>query len=112
MQTAQFREAAEKAAAAPHAAAVEPDRHAKQMEGIADNVVARAEFVLARQERQRAAMNELLIKLKEETAAFELMLEAQRSMRSLSTVAGLRVMTRAPFARLVDPRPPGDGSTG
>jgi MFS family permease len=42
----------------------------------------------------------------------QFMLEAQRSMRSLSTVAGLRVMTRAPFARLVDPRPPGDGATG
>jgi hypothetical protein len=36
----------------------------------------------------------------------QFMLEAQRSMRSLSTVAGLRVMTRAPFARMVDPGPP------
>lgn len=35
----------------------------------------------------------------------EFMLEAQRSMRSLSTVAGLRVMTRAPFGRLVGQRP-------
>jgi MFS family permease len=30
----------------------------------------------------------------------EFMLEAQRSIRSLSTVAGLRVLTRAPFGRL------------
>lgn len=37
----------------------------------------------------------------------QFMLEAQRSMRSLSTVAGLRVMTRAPFSRMVDPGPPG-----
>jgi MFS family permease len=36
----------------------------------------------------------------------QFMLEAQRSMRSLSTVAGLRVITRAPFARMVDPGPP------
>jgi MFS family permease len=36
----------------------------------------------------------------------QFMLEAQRSMRSLSTVAGLRVMTRAPLARMVDPGPP------
>ncbi len=35
----------------------------------------------------------------------EFMLEAQRSMRNLSTVAGLRVMTRAPFGRMVAPPP-------
>jgi MFS family permease len=35
--------------------------------------------------------------------ARQFMLEAQRSIRNLSTVAGLRLITRAPFGRLVDP---------
>jgi MFS family permease len=36
----------------------------------------------------------------------QFMLEAQRSIRNLSTVAGLRLITRAPFGRLVDPGAP------
>lgn len=43
----------------------------------------------------------------ERQVARQFMLEAQRSIRNLSTVAGLRLITRAPFGRLVDP---GDGS--
>jgi hypothetical protein len=77
-QTAQFRESAERAATAPQAAAIELDRQAKQIETAADAAVARAEFVLARQERQRAAMNELLTKLKDDGATLERMLQTSR----------------------------------
>jgi len=77
-QSTLFREAAEKAAEAPHAAALELDRQAKQIETAADAAVGRAEFVLARQERQRAAMGELLTRLREEAGALESVLESQR----------------------------------
>ena len=67
-QAAQFREAVETAAAVPRDTALELDRQAKQIESAADTAVARAEFVLARQERQRTAMAELLAQLKEDAA--------------------------------------------
>ncbi|MGQ0740784.1 MAG: hypothetical protein ACT4OG_00585 [Alphaproteobacteria bacterium] len=79
VQSAQFRESAETAATAPQAAAVELDRQAKRIEAAADGAVARAEFVLARQERQRIAMNELLTKLKDDASAFETAMENRRS---------------------------------
>lgn len=78
-QCAQFREAAEKAAQAPQAAALELDRQAKRIETAADGAVARAEFVLARQERQRTAMNDLLSRLKGDSQVFEDALETQRN---------------------------------
>ena len=77
-QSTSFIEASERAAAAPHAAAVELDRQSKVIEGMADASVARAEFVLARQERQRVAMQELLVRLKDESGALEATLTAQR----------------------------------
>lgn len=77
-QVAQFRDAAEKASAAPQAAAVELDRQAKQIEAAADAAVSRAEFVLARQERQRTAMSELLARLKEDAGALQTALEGQQ----------------------------------
>ena len=89
-QVSQFRDAAEKAANAPHAAAVELDRQAKNIQTVGDAAAARAEFVLARQERQRIAMNELLTRLKEEADAFQGVLEGQRSAveKAAATLAG------------------------
>jgi hypothetical protein len=86
-QAAQFREAAERAAAAPQQAAVELDRQAKNIETMADASVARAEFVLARQEKQRSAMSDLLAQIKEETSAFVGLLEAQRTAAERAATA-------------------------
>ena len=86
-QVHHFRDAAERAANAPQVAALELDRQAKQIETVGDAAASRAEFVLARQERQRIAMNELLTRLKEEADAFQSVLDTQRDAAEKAAVA-------------------------
>ena len=86
-QTGTFVEAAERAAQAPQNAALEIDRQAKRIESAADAAIARAEFVLARHERHRAAMNDLLTRIKEEGATLEAALAGQHSAVERATTA-------------------------
>ncbi len=77
VQAAGFRAAAQAVADAPHQAAVDLDTQSKKIEEVSEAALARAEFVLARQEKHRQQMNDLLGKLKEDSAVFDTALTQQ-----------------------------------
>ncbi len=86
VQAAGFRAAIQAASEAPHTVALKLDEQAKKIEMVSDGALSRSEFVLARQEKHRAALSELLDKLREEGAQFEAALSEQ--CKGLETAIG------------------------
>ena len=79
VQAAGFRAAITAAAEAPLEAAKSLEAQSARIEEVSDAATSRAEFVLARQEKHRGQMGELVQKLKEESETFETALSQQRS---------------------------------
>ena len=79
VQAASFRGAITQAAEAPLEAAKTLDAQSQRIEEVSDTAMSRAEFVLARQEKHRAQMHDLVQKLKEESEIFEGALAQQRT---------------------------------
>jgi len=78
VQAAGFRAAITLAAEAPLEAAKSLEAQGTRIQEVADAAMARAEFVLARHEKHRAQMGELVEKLKSESEIFESALSGQR----------------------------------
>jgi hypothetical protein len=79
VQAAGFRAAVTQASEAPLEAAKMLETQATRIADISDTAMGRAEFVLARHEKHRGQMGELVQKLKEESGNFESMLAQQRA---------------------------------
>jgi len=79
VQAAGFRAAITQAAESPLEAAKSLEVQASRIEEVSDAAMSRAEFVLARQEKHRAQMSELVEKLKVEGENFESALSQQRT---------------------------------
>ncbi|MDB5734549.1 MAG: hypothetical protein JWN16_1186, partial [Alphaproteobacteria bacterium] len=79
VQAASFRGAITAAAEAPLEAAKSLDAQSQRIEEVSDTAMSRAEFVLARQEKHRAQMQDLAQKLKDESEIFEGALAQQRT---------------------------------
>ncbi|HEX2759181.1 MAG TPA: hypothetical protein VHM27_01660 [Rhizomicrobium sp.] len=78
VQSAAFRGAITQAAEAPLEAAKSLEVQAARIEEVADTAMGRAEFVLARQEKHRSQMQDLLQRLREEGDDFDAALSQQR----------------------------------
>ncbi|HEY0266466.1 MAG TPA: hypothetical protein VGC16_06920, partial [Rhizomicrobium sp.] len=78
VQAAGFRAAITAAAESPLEAAKSLEAQAARIENVADTAMSRAEFVLARQEKHRSQMQDLVQKLKDESEVFEGALSQQR----------------------------------
>ena len=78
VQSAAFRGAITQAAEAPLEAAKSLEVQAARIEEVADAAMGRAEFVLARQEKHRSQMQDLLQRLREEGDDFDAALSQQR----------------------------------
>ncbi len=79
VQAAGFRAAVTQASEAPLEAAKLLETQATRIAEISDTAIGRAEFVLARHEKHRGQMGELVQKLKEESESFEAVLAQQRT---------------------------------
>ncbi|HVV28892.1 MAG TPA: hypothetical protein VHC40_13090 [Rhizomicrobium sp.] len=79
VQAAGFRAAITAAAEAPLEAAKTLEAQSARIEEVADAAMSRAEFVLARQEKHRAQMAELLQRLKDEGDVFDTAFARQRA---------------------------------
>ncbi len=79
VQAAGFRAAVTMAAETPLEAAKSLETQSSRIQDVSDAAMARAEFVLARHEKHRAQMGELVEKLKSESESFETALTQQRS---------------------------------
>ncbi len=88
VQAAGFRAAITAASEAPLQAAKSLEAQAAKIAEVSDSAMGRAEFVLARHEKHRSQMNELLAKLTEESDKFEGILSQQRA-RMLQAIENL-----------------------
>ncbi|MBW8708483.1 MAG: hypothetical protein JF627_04335 [Alphaproteobacteria bacterium] len=79
VQAAGFRSAITAASEAPLEAAKSLEAQAARIEQVSDAAMGRAEFVLARHEKHRTQMGELVQRLKEESEVFEAALSTQRT---------------------------------
>src|SRR3954463_16043310 len=79
VQAAGFRAAVTQASETPLEAAKLLEEQASRIAEISDTAIGRAEFVLARHEKHRGQMGELVQKLKEESESFESVLAQQRA---------------------------------
>ena len=87
VQAAGFRAAVTQAAEAPFQAAKTLESQAARIAEVSDAAMGRAEFVLARHEKHRNQMGELVLKLRDESESFETVLGQQRASMELAIQA-------------------------
>jgi hypothetical protein len=87
VQAAGFRAAVTQASEAPLQAAKTLESQAARIAEVSDAAMGRAEFVLARHEKHRNQMGELVLKLRDESESFENILTQQRAGMELAIQA-------------------------